>query len=264
MTRIILVASGKGGVGKTTMAANLATALTNMGSNVVVVDANFSTGNLGHHFGLETPTYTLHDVLQGRAVIDQAVYYHPSGVKFVPMGARIEDIEKKARKDFSRAIIDLVGRVDIIILDGAAGISSELKKAMIIANEMILVTNPEIPAIIEALKTHKISESKGIKTLGVLVNKTKGKNYETSIQNIQEFTELPILGAVSEDDDFSKHLQEKIPFLMAKPNSKSSKEINMIAAKIIGKNYDYKNITLGYRIRKFLGIWKNQSSKKNS
>ncbi len=254
MTRVILIASGKGGVGKTTMAANLGFALTQLGSNVVVVDANFSTGNLGHHFGLEAPSYSLHDVLQGRAIIDQAVYYHPSGVKFIPMGSSIEDIEKKSKKSFSKAVLDLVGRVDFIILDGAAGISSEIKKAMQIADETIIVTNPEIPAIIEALKMYKTSEMHGVKTLGVLVNKAKGKDYEVTPENIREFTELPVLGIIPDDENFSRALSNRIPFMMEKPNSRSAKEINRTAAKILGKEYLFKEITLGYRIRKFLGI----------
>ncbi|MBR9678927.1 MAG: P-loop NTPase [Nanoarchaeota archaeon] len=254
MTRIILIASGKGGVGKTTMAANLATALTRLGTNVVVVDSNFSTGNLGHHFGLEQATTTLHDVLNGKARIDDAVYYHPSGVKFVPMGARIEDIERIAKKDFSKAIIDLVGRVDIIILDGAAGISEELEKSMRIANEMLIVTNPEIPALIEALKTRKISEKYGLKTLGVLVNKTRRKKYETTPSNIMDFTEMPVIGIIPEDEKFSQALSEKIPFIISHANTKSAQEINKVAAKIIGKNYLYKEQTLGYKIKKFLGL----------
>ena len=254
MTRIVLIASGKGGVGKTTLAANLATALTRLGSNVIVVDANFSTGNLGLHFGLESATHTLHDVLNGRAKIDDAVYYHPSGVKFIPMGARLDDIQKVSGKKFSRAIVDLVGRVDLIILDGAAGISSELRKAMEISDELLVVTNPEIPALVEALKTHKASEEHGLKPLGVLVNRSRNKGYEVSVNNISEFTELPLIGVVPEDERFMQALSDKIPFMIANPNTRSAKEINKIAAKMIGKEYLYKEKTLLYRIKKFLGL----------
>ena len=254
MTRIILIASGKGGVGKTTMAANLATALTRLGANVVVVDANFSTGNLGLHFGLDKAECTLHDVLNGRARVDDAVYYHPTGVKFVPMGSKLDDIERLTKKGFSRAILDLVGRVDIIILDGAAGINDELKKAMEIADEVLIITNPEIPALIEALKTCKASEKQGVKPLGVLVNRVRRKKYEVTPQNISEFTELPVVGVVPEDEGFMQALSDKIPFMISKPNSKTAREINRIAARILGKEYLYKNNSLLYRVKKFLGL----------
>ena len=91
MTRIIGVVSGKGGVGKTTMVANVGTALAKMGKDVIVLDANLTTPSLGMHLGLPLYPVTIHDVLKGRASIKDAIYVHDSGLKIIPAGISLRD-----------------------------------------------------------------------------------------------------------------------------------------------------------------------------
>ena len=79
MTRIITVASGKGGVGKTTLVSNLATALANFKKSVIAVDGNLTTPNLGLHLGIPLYPVTLQDVLNGHSSLNEALYYHPAG-----------------------------------------------------------------------------------------------------------------------------------------------------------------------------------------
>ena len=84
MTRLILITSGKGGVGKTTLTSNLSAALTDFGEDVIAMDANLTTPNLGLHTGMHLAPNTLHDVLKGKKELKKAIYPHPYGYKIIP------------------------------------------------------------------------------------------------------------------------------------------------------------------------------------
>src|SRR3989338_11517016 len=119
MTRIIAIVSGKCGVGKTTLVANLGAALAGMGKDVIVLDANLTTPNLGIHLGVPLFPVTLHDVLKGRAHIRDAIYDHESGLRVVPAGISLRDLRGVDAKDLPTALLDLLGHADIILVDGA-------------------------------------------------------------------------------------------------------------------------------------------------
>ncbi|UCD07328.1 MAG: AAA family ATPase, partial [Candidatus Aenigmatarchaeota archaeon] len=92
MTRVICVASGKGGVGKTTVVSNLSAALAALGKSVIAIDGNLTTSNLGLHLGISMYPITLQDVLRGRANIRDAVYHHQDGFKVVPADVSIDKV----------------------------------------------------------------------------------------------------------------------------------------------------------------------------
>ena len=114
MTRIIVVASGKGGVGKTFTSVNLAAALSVFGKDVTIIDANITTPNVGLNLGINKMPLTLHDVLEGRIPMSRAIYLHPSGVKIIPAGMSIADLKRTLRKDLREAILDLIGKTEYI------------------------------------------------------------------------------------------------------------------------------------------------------
>src|SRR3989338_4734544 len=95
MTKFIAIASGKGGVGKTTTALNLGTALSNFGKDVVVVDANLSTPHISLHLGSPKLRVTLNDSLKGIVNIKDTAYLHPSGVRIIPSSIALEEHDKK-------------------------------------------------------------------------------------------------------------------------------------------------------------------------
>src|SRR4030042_2598470 len=92
MTRIITIASGKGGVGKTTLVSNLAAALAGFKKSVIAVDGNLTTANLGIHLGIPLYPVTLQDVLNGKARLKDALYYHDSGFRVLPADVSIEKL----------------------------------------------------------------------------------------------------------------------------------------------------------------------------
>ena len=234
MAKIITITSGKGGVGKTTTAINLGAALNSFGKEVIIIDANLTTPNVGLHLGAPLVPVSLNHVMLGKANLADAVYEHESGTKIVPSSlsvkelrrinhSRLKDVAKKARK-----------LADIIILDSSAGLGEEAIAAMESGDEMIIVTNPEIPAVTDALKTSKVLEQMGKSIKGVIVTRVRGNKTEMPIVNIRDMLELPILGVIPEDDKVQAALVKKDALIHVHPKSRAARAYKGIAARMLG------------------------------
>src|SRR3989338_3244179 len=144
MTKVITITSGKGGVGKTTTAINLATALNSFGKEVIIVDGNLTTPNVGLHLGAPIVPVSLNHVLLGKAEIGDAIYEHESGTKVVPSSLSIKELRRLDHGKLKEVSRKLKKIADYVILDSAAGLGEEAIAAMEAADELIIVTNPEI------------------------------------------------------------------------------------------------------------------------
>ncbi|HLC31178.1 MAG TPA: cell division ATPase MinD [Candidatus Nanoarchaeia archaeon] len=240
MATLITITSGKGGVGKTTTAINLGAALNSFGKEVIVVDANLSTPNVGLHLGAPIVPISLNHVLSGKAKIGDAIYEHESGTKIIPSSLSVKELRNLNHGKLKEVGKKLRRMADYIIFDSAAGLGDEAMAALESADELIIVTNPEIPAVTDALKTSKVIEQMGKPITGVIVTRMRNNKSEMPLANIQEMLELPILGVVPEDDKMQSALVLKDAILHTHPKSKSSRAYRKIAAKIIGK-VDYKD-----------------------
>lgn len=242
MAKIITIASGKGGVGKTTTAINLGAALNSFGKEVIVVDANLSTPNVGLHLGAPLVPVSLNHVLLGKASLADAVYEHESGTKIIPSSLSIRELKRINHSKLKDVAKKVKKFGDIIIFDSAAGLGEEAIAAMDAGDEVILVTNPEIPAVTDALKTSKLLEQMGKEIRGVIVTRVRGLKTEMPIANIKDMLELPILGVIPEDNRMQAALVKKDALLHIYPRSKAAQAYKKIAAKIIGKS-DFKEDT---------------------
>lgn len=238
MTRIIALCSGKGGVGKTFLTANLGTALAELGKDVVVVDANLTTPNLGLHLGVPLYPTTLHDVLKGNAKISEALYEHASGLKIVPAGIALKDLKGVDSRDFPNALLDLLGNTDIILIDSAAGLGREALAALETADELILVTNPELPAVADALKAAKLAQQLGTKVSGVVINRVSRKSHEMKSGEILSMLDgIELLAEIPEDTEVQKSISRRLPVIHHNPRAKTSTAIRRLAARILGRKY---------------------------
>lgn len=235
MTRIISVLSGKGGVGKTTLVSNLGASLVKRGKNVIIIDGNVTAPNLSLHLGIPFYPITLHDVLKNKVPIESAIFHHESGLKIIPASLSADAIKDINIEKFQTVMLSLLGKADIVIIDAAAGLGKEALAAIGVADDLIVVTNPELPAVTDALKTIKIAEENGTKVLGVVVNRVKGLKHELSLNEIKSMLEVPIIAAVPEDLAVPRSIAKRIPVVHHKPNSRASLEFHRLAAKIIGE-----------------------------
>jgi len=239
MGRIIAIVSGKGGVGKTTTAINLGAALNKLGQDVVVVDVNLNTPNIGIHLGAPIVPVTLNNVLKGKADIADAIYEHVSGTKIVPSSLSVKEITNFNTKKIPAIIRQLKDMADFVILDSAAGFSEEAIATMDAGEEIIVVTNPEMPSVTDALKAIKVAKERGKEVKGIIVTRHKNENYEMSLASIKSMLEAPIIGLIPEDAAVKKALNRRDAVVHVYPNSKVSKKYIEIARKIIG-TYDSK------------------------
>jgi len=241
MSKLITITSGKGGVGKTTTSINLATALNAFGKDVVVVDANLTTPNVGLHLGAPIVPVSLNHVLLGKAKVDEAIYEHESGTKIIPSSLSVNELRRINHKKLKDVGKKLRKMADIVIYDSAAGLGEEAIAAMESADELVIVTNPEIPAVTDALKTSKLIEQLGKEVRGVIVTRSDSKSKtQMPLKNIAEMLELPILGVVPEDERVKQSLVMKDALVHTFPKSKPSLAYKNIAAKLIDLDYNEK------------------------
>ena len=240
MAKIIVITSGKGGVGKTTTAINLAVAMNYFGKDVLVIDGNLSTPNIGIHLNAPEVPVSLNHILREEAEPFEAVYEHESGIKIMPTSISIKEFKRtkpEKMKDFKK---DFKKISENIIVDCSAGLGKEASSAMEMADELIIVTNPEMPAITDALKTVKIAEEMKKPIKGVIVTRVKKDKIELSPEVVKEMLEVPILGMIPEDDHVKKSINEKNALVHIYPKSKAARAYKEVAAKILGTEYDSK------------------------
>jgi len=243
MSKLITITSGKGGVGKTTTAINLATSLNSLGKEVVIVDANLTTPNVGLHLGAPIVPISLNHVLQGKAKVSDATYEHESGTKIIPSSLSINELKRLNQNKLSEVGKKLRKMADFVIYDSAAGLGDEATAAMEAADELIIVTNPEIPAVTDALKTTKLLEQMGKPIAGVIVTRVRNNRTEMPISNISEMLELPILGVIPDDIRVQSALVMKEALVHAFPKSRPAEAYKRIAAKLAGQEF-YSDVTV--------------------
>jgi septum site-determining protein MinD len=238
MNKIIVITSGKGGVGKTTTAINLGAALNYFGEDVLLVDGNLSTPNVGVSLNSPEVPINLNHVLSEKADVNEAVYEHESGMKIILSSLSIKELKKikpEKIKNFKREFKKIS---DYIIVDSSAGLGNEATSTIDLADELIIVTNPEIPAITDALKTIKLAKQMNKTVMGVIVTRVRKDDIEMSPENVRDMLEVPILGMVPEDDYVRRALNKKDAIIHVYPKSKSARAYKEIAAKMLDVEYD--------------------------
>lgn len=246
MGRVITLASGKGGTGKTTITANLGIALAQRGLNVCLVDADVAMANLSLLLGMQSSPITLHDVLLGQSSLTDAIYDGPSGLKLVPSGLSLETYRRVDPERMHSVVEELKPQFDFVLLDAPAGIEKTVLSAVSSADEVLLITMPESPAIADVLKMKIASQRLGVRVTGVIINFVRGDRGEISADDIMKMLELPSYGIIPYDDEVRKSfMQEKpVPFLVRKSNCPAAVAIRKVAARITGSKVSTVDITV--------------------
>ena len=237
MTKFIVIASSKGGVGKTTTAINLGTALTLFSRDVIIVDCNLSTPNVSLYLGAPNIPITLHDVLQRNKKITDALYMHSHGLKIIPASPSIKNRSKIDYDKLSRLMKNLSGMTDYVILDSAAGINEESINAIKIGDEILVVSTPELPAISDALRTIKIAKEHGKKVTGVILTRVYDDELELSTEDVEAVLETPVIAIIPEDDTIRESVKMKNPVTHTHPNSPAALGYKQLAAEMLGEKY---------------------------
>jgi septum site-determining protein MinD len=238
MGKIIVITSGKGGVGKTTTAINLGAAINYFNKSALIVDGNLSTPNVGVHLGAPEVPVNLNHILNGKAKVSEAIYEHASGLRVIPSSLSVKALTELNLEKMKNYKKDFKKMSDYIIVDSSAGLGNETLSSLDLADEIIIVTNPEIPAITDALKTIKVAKQKRKALIGVIITKVRKDEIEMDPETVKEMLEIPILGMVPHDLDVPRSLNQRDAVVHTHPKSNPARAYKEIAAKILNVKYD--------------------------
>ena len=230
--RIMAITSGKGGVGKTTLAANLATSLSEMRKNVMAMDLDITMPNLEMTMGVRSPPIGLADVIKERLNLDEVAVPSREGVRIIPPGIFKEGYTQRNIEGIKR-ILKKPPKVDFLILDMPSG--PEAVSVLNKSHEVLLITTPDKASVSNSLKMKQILDEQGIKIIGLVLNMIKGDIAELSPEVIEEYMDLRIVSLIPEDRKVREASSDEIPAIVKYPYSKASKKIKELAMALFEK-----------------------------
>jgi flagellar biosynthesis protein FlhG len=241
-TRVLAVASGKGGVGKTSIVANLAFALTKLQKKVLVMDADLGLGNLDILLGL-APKYTVEHLFQGSKTLHEIMIEGPGGMRILPSSSgaqQLTHLSTEQKLAFLAEMDSLDEPADVMLIDMESGISSNVLYFALAAQEIIVVTCPDPMAMANAYAFMKVlAYEHGFRNFQLLVNAvTAAQDVEMVFQKLHQATQqlldiniLP-LGWIPHDIHMQKAVRQQRTAVEMYPNAQASRAFLQLAMAI--------------------------------
>ncbi|WP_456371672.1 cell division ATPase MinD [Methanocaldococcus sp.] len=236
---IITIASGKGGVGKTTTSASLAVGLAKLGKKVLAVDGDISMANLGILFNMEKKKPSLHEVLSGEADIKEAIYKHRTGVYVLPTSLSLEGYKKSDIDLLPDVINDIEDEFEYIIIDAPAGLNREMATHLAVADKLLLVVTPEMFSIIDAVRLKESAEMAGTPLMGIVLNRVGRDFGEMRKNEIEMLIKGKVLVEVPEDENVRAGALKNMSVIEYRPNSPASLAYMKLASILAGVPIDF-------------------------
>lgn len=238
MTQFLAILCAKGGVGKTTTTVHLAGAFLTFGRDVIAIDADFTAPNLSLYLGVPALPRSIHTALLGTVRLSDCLYFHPSGLRIIPGNIAYESTKNIPLQLFKSALQDLQHKADIVLVDGAPGVSPEAKTVIEAVDAVIAITTPDLAAVSDTRKTIKMAQEQNKPVLGVIINRVRGEEHEIPAENIQTFLDVPVLGTIPEDSSVRTAYQLKGPIHYTHPGTPIADAYKKIAAHILEEHYE--------------------------
>lgn len=240
MGEVIVITSGKGGVGKTTTTANLGTGLAMMGKKVVLVDTDIGLRNLDVVLGLENRiVYDIVDVVEGKCRIKQALIKDKrfEGLCLLP-AAQTRDKNAVNEDQMKQLCADLTKEFDYVLIDCPAGIEQGFKNAIAGANRALVVTTPEVSAVRDADRIIGLLEANEIKDSRLIVNRIRPDMVKTgdmmNVDDIIDILAISLIGVVPDDQGIIISTNRGEPVVASNDGARSGQAYRNIAQRITG------------------------------
>ena len=243
LSRVITITSGKGGVGKSNLAINLAISLSRLGKKVIVLDADFGLANIEVMLGIR-PQYNLSDLMFRGRSLSEIITKGPENVGFISGGSGIREMTSLTREqliNLSARLSELDRQADVVIIDTGAGISENVMEFVMSSAEVFLIATPEPTSITDAyalLKTlnHQPEFTREHCHIKLIANKVNNeKNGKELFEKLSVVADkflnisLEYMGAVPSDNNMSKAVMKQQPLSVAYPNSQAARAIDDMA-----------------------------------
>ncbi|MDG6777651.1 MinD/ParA family protein [Thiomicrorhabdus sp. zzn3] len=240
--RVLAVASGKGGVGKTNVSVNLGISLSKLGNRVLLMDADMGLANVDIMLGLQT-RYNLSHVLDGEKTLKQVIVEGPAGLKIIPAASgvkRMAQLTAMENAGIINAFSELSDELDVLIVDTAAGIADSVVSFCRAAQEVIVVVTDEPASITDAYALIKVlSRDYQVTRFRLLANMSRSEKhgrqlYEKLAKVSEQFlnVSLDYLGSVPFDNDLREAVQKQVPVTVGKPHSSAAQAFKEMAYEI--------------------------------
>ncbi len=231
--KVIGIIAIKGGVGKTTISASLASDLVNhYGKKVLLIDGNYSAPNLGLHMDIISPEKTIHHALDGKVRIESTII-NRYGVDVIP-GSYVYDKNLSVLK-LKDKLAKIKENYDFVIIDSSPSLNDEVLSVMLASDNVFVVTTPDYPTLSCSLQAAKLARQRGKPISGMIINKIRSPRWEIQMKEIEEAVEIPVVARIPDDKNNIKALFTRIPTSIYRKNCRFSREINRLNAALVGK-----------------------------
>lgn len=261
--KVITIASGKGGVGKTNFVINVAVILQRKGQKVAILDADFGMANVDILFGIKTK-YSIYDILYSGKSMEEVSTVMDNGIKIIPGGSGISeliDIDNEKRQkllnEFSK-----INNIDLLLIDTSAGLSPVVLNFTEVADEVIVITNSEPTSLTDAYGLIKVLISQNINNnINLVINRARNiKDAQETFKKLSKTIEIFLnksikyLGYIIDDDKVGQAVLQQKPFTEIYPKTGASLCINKISSELLGSETKSSNTSIKEYFNKLIKI----------
>ena len=259
MPRFVAIASGKGGVGRTTLTFNLGVAMSLFGEKIVMLDLDLVMANLDVITGLLNPDVTLHDVLVRDKSIEDCVYEIENDIRVIPTGIHFETLKHINPNyiSWNKIIKEGANYGDVFLMDIPAGINTNIFEDLPEDTEILIITNSTMTSVADALKMRILFNELDINILGFVLNMWYDDKFLLSPNEIESILEIPIISIIPYDREMERSLAMGRSLVEVNPSSPTSNAIMQLAADLLGETYEAiqpDKQTILNRLKKFVGL----------
>ena len=269
MARVIIITSGKGGVGKTTTTSNIGMALARLGYETLLIDADVGLRNLDLLLGLENRIiYTGLDVLSDTCRLEQALINDKRQAKLTFFPLSSSQAKAPITKSQIQKLVSLLeDQYEFILIDSPAGIDEGFQTALTSAKEAVVVVTPEVPSIRDADKVIGILVSQEIKKISLLVNRIRPKMVKTddmmSIDDVKNILGVPLVGVIPDSEQVIIASNRGEPLVLEEKLSLPGLAFENTARRILGQDVEFLNLDVPISrnpMKRFLSNFMNKSN----
>lgn len=246
LARAIAVSSGKGGVGKTNLAVNLAVSYAARGQRVVLLDADLGLANADVLCGI-TPRATLEDVVTGDRSLEEVMVHAPGGFRLVPGASgvsRLADMGQLQRRSVLQQLMSLERSVDIIVVDTGAGIGVNSMAFASAAHTIVVATTPEPTAIADAYGAIKTLVARGVRegihlVVNMAMSEDEGRAVHARMDRVTKAflgVRVAYAGSIPSDSAVPMAVRRREPLVVGAPNAPASRAIRRLADVLVGED----------------------------
>lgn len=244
-TRIIAVTSGKGGVGKSTLVANLGVHYASQGLNVIVVDGDIGLANIDLLLNLD-PRFNLQHVVKGEKRLEEVIVPGPYGLRVIPGASGLSNLANLEPEAMQRLLLEIArvgATADIMLIDTAAGVGDQVIRFATAAREVVIVATPEPTSITDAYAIIKVIWQKSSdSTFSLVVNRARsrdaGESASRQLRSVaQRFlkVEMQDIGYIPDDDNVGRAVRSQEAFVLVHPESPATRALQAVAARILDR-----------------------------